>query len=187
MRIMISDELDKIDAKLYQKMILNYIYEHYNYSDYGRLRKQDEWKIEIKSTAEYDGRFYTGDSRAEELDFNIPHGVTGRGNLICYITNSGNNLVMLQNMTVIIHELAHMILMVYYPDKIVEMRHNDFHGKAGDKRKFFSSEVHDRVIEGRVRTISYPVSRWRRIRYVGVDIEDLTNGRNDYENCGLTH
>ena len=81
-------------------------------------------------------------------------------------------------MSVIIHELAHMILMVYYPNKIVKMRHNDFHGRAGDNRKFFSSEVHDRVTEGNIRTITYPISRWRRIRYVGVDISDITNGRN---------
>ena len=81
-------------------------------------------------------------------------------------------------MSVIIHELAHMILMVYYPNKIVKMRHNDFHGRAGDNRKFFSSEVHDRVTEGNIRTIKYPTSGWRRRRYVGVDISDITNGRN---------
>ena len=137
-----------------------------------------KWKIEIKATTEYDSGFYTADSRAEELDFNIPHGVTGRGDLICYITNSDNNLVLLQNMSVICHELAHMILMVYYPDKIVKMRYNDFHGKSGDSRKFFSSEVHDRVAEGRVRTITYPLNRWRKLRYVGVDIKDITNRRN---------
>jgi len=178
MQIIISENLTEIDRKLYQKMIYNYIYEHYYYKDYERLQKQDRWKIEIKSTSEYDTSFYSSDPRAEELDFSIPHGVTGNGDLICYITNSGNNLVMLQNMSVIIHELAHMILMVYYPNKIVKMRHNDFHGRAGDNRKFFSSEVHDRVTEGNIRTITYPTSRWRRIRYVGVDISDITNGRN---------
>ena len=178
MQIIISENLTEIDRKLYQKMIYNYIYEHYYYKDYERLQKQDRWKIEIKSTSEYDTSFYSSDPRAEELDFSIPHGVTGNGDLICYITNSSNNLVMLQNMSVIIHELAHMILMVYYPNKIVKMRHNDFHGRAGDNRKFFSSEVHDRVTEGNIRTITYPTSRWRRIRYVGVDISDITNGRN---------
>ena len=178
MQIIISENLTEIDKKLYQKMIYNYIYEHYYYKDYEKLQKQDRWKIEIKATSEYDTSFYSSDPRAEELDFSIPHGVTGNGDLICYITNSGNNLVMLQNMSVIIHELAHMILMVYYPNKIVKMRHNDFHGRAGDNRKFFSSEVHDRVTEGNIRTITYPISRWRKIRYVGVDISDITNGRN---------
>jgi len=91
MQIIISENLTEIDRKLYQKMIYNYIYEHYYYKDYERLQKQDRWKIEIKSTSEYDTSFYSSDPRAEELDFSIPHGVTGNGDLICYITNSGNN------------------------------------------------------------------------------------------------
>jgi len=168
----------KIDRKLYEKLILKYIYDHYYYKDYKRYMEQDKWVIEIKPTSDYDG-FYTGDSRAEELDFSIPHGVTGKGNIICYVTDNVNNLITLQNMSVICHELAHMILMVYYPNKIVKMRYNDFHGRAGDSRKFFSSEVHDRVTEGRIKQFRHPISRWRKITFVGVDIADITNSRND--------
>ena len=57
------------------------------------------------------------------------------------------------------------------------MRYNDFHGRAGDMRKFFSSEVHDRVAEGRVRQFEYKLSRWRKLKFIGVDIENLCNTR----------
>ena len=167
-----------IDEKLYQKIILYYIYDHYYHKDYLRYIDQDKWVIEIKSTDQYDSNYYSNDPRAEELDFSIQHGVTGRGKIIVYITDNKNNLILLQNMSVICHELAHMILMIYYPDKIVKMRHNDFHGKAGDSRKFFSSEVHARVAESRVRPFKYPISRWRKKMFIGVDIEDLVNTRN---------
>jgi hypothetical protein len=167
----------KIDRKLYEKLILKYIYDHYYYTDYTRYVAQDKWKIEIKPTTDYDSSFYANDSRAEELDFSIPHGVTGKGSVICYITDSTNNLIMLQNMSVICHELAHMILQVYYPDKVVKMRYNDFHGKAGDMRKFFSCEVHDRAAEGRVKQFKYRISRWRKIVFIGINIEDITNSR----------
>ena len=44
-------------------------------------------------------------------------------------------------------------------------------------RKFFSCEVHDRVAEGRVRQFEYKLSRWRKLKFIGVDIEDLCNTR----------
>ena len=168
---------DVLDEKLYQKLILKYIYDHYYYKDYERIIKQDKWKISIRKTSDYDHQFYSSDPRAQDLDFSIPHGVTGFGEITCYVTDSKNNLITMQNMTVICHELAHMILMIYYPDKIVKMRNNDFHGKAGDSRKFFSSEVHDRVTEGRVKQFKYKLTRWKTFNFIGVDIEDVTNSR----------
>ena len=170
-------ETKNLDQKLYQKMILHYIYEHYHYKDYERLRAQDTWKIIIKDVKMFDQSFYHG-ANQDNLDYSIPHGVTGLGDITCYLIDSKNPLVRLQNMSVICHELAHMILMIYYPDAITKQRYDDFYGKAGTDRKFFSSEVHDRVAEGRVKQFSYPLKRFQRVKYVGVDIADLTNGRN---------
>ena len=167
-----------IDRKLYEKLILKYIYDHYYYKDYKRYMEQDKWEIEIKPTTDYGG-FYSNDPRAEELDFSIPHGVTGRGNIVCYVTDHKNNLITLQNMSVVCHELAHMVLQIYYPDKVVQMRHNDFHGRAGDMRKFFSCEVHDRATEGKIKQFKYPISRWRKFSFIGIDITDITNSRNN--------
>jgi hypothetical protein len=174
----INFETKHLDKKLYQRMILHYIYEHYSYTDHTRLIAQDKWKIIIKPVTAFDNSFYHG-SNTDTLDYSIPHGVTGLGDITCYLTDSSNPLIRLQNMSVICHELAHMILMIYYPDAITKQRYDDFYGKAGTDRKFFSSEVHDRVAEGRVKQFTYPLKRFQRIKYVGVDISDLTNSRKE--------
>ncbi len=176
--MIIDFQINNIDEKLYERSILHYIYEHYNHKDYGRYVQQDKWKITIASTKEFDRSFYTPVPN-DQLDYDIPHGVTGQGTVVCYITDSNNPLIYLQNMSVICHELAHMILMVYYPDKLTTQKYDDFYGKAGDQRKFFSSEVHDRVAEGRVKQFTLASRFRRKTRFTGVDITDITNGRNE--------
>ena len=170
-------ETKHLDEKLYEKMILHYIYEHYYYKDYVNYQKQDNWEITIVSTKDFDRSFYSGVPNVQ-LDYSIPHGVTGQGTVICYVTDSNNPLITLQNMSVICHELAHMILMVYYPNKLTTQRYDDFYGKAGDQRKFFSSEVHDRVVEGKVKQFEVKTGWRKAMKFVGVDIENITNGRN---------
>ena len=172
------ENTEHIDKPLYEKLILGYIYDHYHYKDYAKYMKQDKWKITLKRVQDFDKSFYTGVPN-DQLDYSIPHGVTGQGTVICYITDSSNPLILLQNMTVICHELAHMILMIYYPDKLTLQRYDDFYGKTGTQRKFFSSEVHDRLAEGKVRTLSRRLGWRKTIRYVGVDITDITNSRNE--------
>ena len=172
----IKFETKNLDVSLYQRMILHYIYEHYHYKDYKRYQDQDKWKITIISTKDFGRSFYSGVPN-DQLDYGIPHGVTGKGTIICYVTDSNNPLIMLQNMSVICHELAHMILMVYYPDKLVSQRYDDFYGKAGDQRKFFSSEVHDRATEGKVKQFKCPKGWRKTINFVGIEISDLTNSR----------
>ena len=172
----INFETKNLSVSLYQRMILHFIYEHYHHKDYVRYQEQDKWKINIVSTKDFDRSFYSGVPN-DQLDYSIPHGVTGQGHIVCYVTDNDNPLIMLQNMSVICHELAHMILMVYYPDKLTTQKYDDFYGKAGDQRKFFSSEVHDRVVEGRVKQFKCPKG-WRKfINFIGVDISDLTNSR----------
>ena len=83
----------------------------------------------------------------------------------------------MQNMSVICHELAHMILMIYYPTKTVQQRYNDYYGRAGDTRKFFSCEVHDRVTEGRTKIFERKLTVTKKYRFIGVDISDITNDR----------
>ena len=89
-------------------------------------------------------------------------------------------------MSVICHELAHMILMVYYPDKLTTQRFDDFYGKAGDQRKFFSSEVHDRVTEGRVKQFKIKTGWRKQVSFVGVDISDITNSRSEEKDLETT-
>ena len=72
-----------------------------------------------------------------------------------------------------------MLSLYLYRDKIVKTRHADFHGKAGDSRKFFSCEVHDRATEGKIKQFRYPISIFRKISFIGIDISDLTNSRKE--------
>ena len=166
-----------IDRKLYEQLILFYIYEHYNYKDHKRIVEQDKWKIEIKRTQDFNTSFYNDSVRQDELDYSLPHGVTGLGKVTCYVQDINNDMYTMQNMSVICHELAHMILMIYYPTKTVQQRYNDYYGRAGDTRKFFSSEVHDRVTEGRTKIFNRKISLRKTFRFIGVDIADITNDR----------
>ena len=33
-------------------------------------------------------------------------------------------------------------------------------------------------IEGRIKAFKYPISRWRKQSFLGIDLEDITNSRN---------
>ena len=55
--------------------------------------------------------------------------------------------------------------------------HDDTWGKAGDVRNFFSTEIHNRVANGKTRKFT----TWHKSNeyyFYGIDIEDLTNKRN---------
>mgnify|MGYP003642663634 CR=1 FL=1 len=166
-----------LDFKLYQKMILNYIYDHYRFDDFKRLQIQDNWNLQIYSTEKFDFEFY-GQYRRKELSNGIPHGVTGQGEITCYVIDSKNDLIRIQNMTMICHELAHMILKVYYPERLVRQRHDDFYHVKNTTRQFFSSEVHDRTQESKFRQFE----TWHKVKkfkFLGVDISDITNSRGE--------
>ena len=168
-----------IDKKLYSKGILNYIYEHYNYKDYSRLMKQDKWEITISPVSESYEEFYSKDEHSL-LSNRIPHGVTGDKEIIVYVLDVDNPMIMLQNFSAIFHECCHMILKIYYPNLQVQQRHNDFYTKQGTFRKMFSSEVHDRSIEGKFRQIKFYKNYHSRITLICLDILDLTNSRKDF-------
>jgi len=163
-----------IDSKFYEKCILRYIYDHFDTKkeNWPLFIQLDQWKIIIKSLDDFDFSFYDN-YRRDELSSNMAHGVTGINEIVCYIHDIKNDFYTLQNLTVIAHELGHMILKIIYPDRITEQRHDDFYGKAGYNRKFFSSEIHDRLIEGKTRKIELKLSPFKKYFFYGVDILDL--------------
>jgi len=164
-----------VDKKLYQKSMLTYIYDHYLYSDYEKYEIQNKWVINIRPLSEFDWEFY--DKSIKNLSTNMPHGVTGDNVIECFVNDEPNIMYYLQNMMVICHELSHMILKIYYPRIRGVINQNDTWGKAGDERNFFSTEVHNRVFEGRTRKLNTYHNR-RKFVFYGVDISDLTNQRN---------
>jgi hypothetical protein len=164
---------DFIDKKLYERCILNYIYQHYSdwKTNYQKYLDQDQWKIEIINLNDFDIKDY-GD-RYMDISTGIPHGVTGMNVVKCYIIDDKNDMFTIQNFSVICHELAHMVLKIYYPTKRGMLRHGDFYAKKGDIKNFFSQEVHDRVKERNLRTVTVYRNRFRKFRFIGVNILDL--------------
>ena len=166
---------DKIEKKLYEKSILTYIYDHYLFNDYKKLVEQDKWEINVRTLADFKWNFY--DKNIKNLSKKMPHGVTGNNVIECYVTDENNRMYYLQNMMVICHELSHMLLKIYYPQIRGTLSHDDTWGKAGDERNFFSTEIHNRVYEGKTRKFT----TWHNgseFFFYGVDIDDLTNQRN---------
>ena len=164
-----------IDQKLYEKSILTFIYDHYLYTDYKKIMEQDKWEINIRPLGDFKWNFY--DKNIKNLSKEIPHGVTGDNVIECYVTDEVNVMYYLQNLMVICHELSHMILKIYYPQIRGTLSYNDTWGKAGEERNFFSTEIHNRVYEGRTRKLK----TWHKNKefsFYGVDIADLTNLRN---------
>ena len=165
----------KINSKLYEKSILAYIYDHYLFNDKKRIMEQDKWEINIRTLSEFDFNFY--DKNIKNLSTKMPHGVTGKNTIDCYVTDENNRMYYLQNMMVICHELSHMILKIYYPTLKGSLNHDDTWGKAGDVRNFFSTEIHNRVYDGRTKKFK-TFHLDREYYFYGVDIDDLTNKRN---------
>ena len=164
-----------IDKKLYEKSILTYIYDHYLFTDHKRIMEQDKWEINIRTLKDFKWNFY--DKEIKNLSKKMPHGVTGDNVVDCYVNDENNRMYYLQNMMVVCHELSHMLLKIYYPGIRGTLDHDDTWGKAGDVRNFFSTEIHNRVANGKTRKFT----TWHKSNeyyFYGIDIEDLTNKRN---------
>lgn len=166
---------DKVDTKLYEKSILSYVYDHYFFTDYYKIQIQNEWEVNVRKLEDFKWNFY--DKEIKNLSKNIPHGVTGDKVIQCYITDENNRMYYLQNMMVICHELSHMILKIYYPNLRGVLKYDDLWGKAGEERNYFSTEIHNRVYEGKTRKFS-TFHNGTEYPFYGVDIDDITNQRN---------
>lgn len=144
----------------------------------------NNWTINVYPTllASYDF------GKIVNLNTQIPHGVCKptTKTVDCYVKDINNDFVMLQNFMTVSHELAHMMLAIFYPDKRSIFRYNDKSwGKVGVEGNFFVTEVHDRekemVLEKKwIRTIE--VWRWSlfgrnigKIYLPSFDITDLTS------------
>ena len=164
-----------IDKKLYEKSILTYIYDHYLFTDQKRIMEQDKWEINIRTLKDFKWNFY--DKEIKNLSKKMPHGVTGDNVVDCYVNDENNRMYYLQNMMVVCHELSHMLLKIYYPGIRGKLDQDDTWGKSGDVRNFFSTEIHNRVAQGKTRKLT----TWHKSNeyyFYGIDIEDLTNKRN---------
>ena len=163
---------NKIDKTLYRQIIYKYVAEH-------RDRGTD-YVIEIHPTdSTKDFGMYLS-NRNTVLNAGMPHGVTTRNSCKIYINDVEDyGLIVLQNAGVICHELAHLILITKYWNnkQRVPLRHDDKSGnKAGKLLNIWTSEVHDRETEGRMRYMTVYrklLYKWIPITLRVLDIKDL--------------
>lgn len=175
--INITFTTQNIDKKLYEKAILNYLTGHFYHADFDKYVEMNQWTIEVKPVEDAPTTGLEGGTGT--LNFGIPHGVTGQRIVKVYVNDRDGDLFFLQNFRTISHELAHMLLIIFYPDHRAKRRHPDFWAKAGDEANFYTTEVHDREFEGRVRTMHV----WKTLNNGGktrlplsvLDIIDLTD------------
>lgn len=176
---------DKISRRKYTDAILEWTFSHFRSKmQIDKIIQVNKWTINIYPT--YMANYSFGDLTS--LNYEIPHGVTKPTEMVvdCFVKDINNDFVMLQNFMTISHELAHMMLSIFYPDKRSTYRHNDKSwGKAGEQGNFFVTEVHDRekemILDKKwIRNIQ--IYRWNIMgRNIGkfylkaFDITDLTS------------
>ena len=169
-----------IDTKLYERAILGYITGHFYHADYDKFVEMNRWTITIKPVEDAPRSDLEGGTGT--LNFGIPHGVTGQRVVTIYVNDKAGDMFFLQNFRTISHELAHMVLMIFYPKHRSRRRHPDFWAEAGDEANFYTTEVHDREFEGKIRTMYVwkllPNGSKTRMPLSVLDILDLTDEPN---------
>ena len=175
----------KINKRKYTDAILEWTFSHFRSKmQIDKILEVNQWTINIFPT--YQANYDFGN--LSSLNTEIPHGVCKPNDKVIdvFVKDIRNEFVMLQNFMTISHELSHMMLAIYYPDRRSKYRHHDKSwGKKGQEGNFFVTEVHDRekemVLDRKwIRTIS--IYRWHFAgRQIGkiylkcFDITDLTS------------
>jgi len=187
--IQIQFETEKLDKNLLESLILEYLFSHVNRDDLDKATKLNLWTVKILPVSmivnDKDWKGVNG-----KVSGGIPHGVTDVEHKVCkiWVNDIKNDLIVLQNFMTISHELAHLLLSIFYPNKLGTYRYDDKSwGRAGKQAKFFVTEVHDREhemsVEGKwIRRIIIHKNSFLRIKSWSVpcfDITDLTDTRKE--------
>lgn len=147
--VRIEFHTEKIDVKKYEYAILEYLFSHVNRSDLDKANKINQWTIKVLPvTMTVNDKDFIGVKG--RLSGGIPHGITNVDLKICkiFVNDMKGDMVLQQNFMTISHELAHLLLSVYYPYKRSRYRHDDKSwGRAGSEGNFYTTEVHDREFE----------------------------------------
>jgi hypothetical protein len=176
---------EHLDERKYTDAILEYMFSHIRKKElYPYAVEFNKWTINIFPTrlSDYDFGEVNNNGR---LNSNIPHGVTNKNLKTCDIWVSDNKGVyaMLQNFVTISHELAHLVLVVFFPTTRSIYRHQDKSwGKAGATGNLSTTEVHDREHEWKKWKRYVSIFRWNlfgrnigRIRLPCLELRDLTD------------
>lgn len=185
--IMFSDKLEipAADATAYQRGILEYIFGSIYNKDVVKITEANMWAIELRHTSESNLEIFKALTDGV-LNQGIPHGITTPTDrrVVCFISSGSGDLRIIENLQVIYHELAHMLLYLYYKNKRATRRHPDKKAAAGSEGAFMTTEVHDRVFENKLRNVEFYRDvmfngKTKTVKFVsrGIDITDITDSR----------
>ena len=175
---------DNIDETFYRQIIHHYLGDLImsNSDLYKRYKEyRNDWVVHIYPSKDWkgiDGRV----ANTGTLNSLIPHGVTGEGIVKCYIIDvDDKGLTSLQNLSAILHEVAHMYLIIVMRGVRGTFRNNDLSGnKRGAEANVSTQEVHDRQMEGKLYQIRTWINtgtwfrrKWTRYTCIGIDLRDF--------------
>jgi len=175
----------RLKRVFYRQAIMKYVSQHFTASQQDQLDELKNWTVKIMPVEDATGAFQSG--LVGTFATGIPHGNTGKRIVNMYLNDNSGDLYFRMNFKQLSHELAHMILNIKYPQRYGILKFNEKlegvgWGKKGDRRKFFSVEIHNREWETRtgkkkwLRNITLYTQRgkkWNKIILRGVDILDL--------------
>jgi len=185
--VMFSDKL-KIpasDARVYEEGIIEYLFGSIYSRDTAKINEANKWTVELRHSSESQLAVFAA-LTTEKLNQGIPHGITIATDkrVICFIPSGSGDMRIIESLQVIYHELAHMLLFLYYKNKRANRRHDDKNAKAGSDGPFMTTEVHDRVFEKKLRNVTFyrdviQGGKHKNAKFVtrGIDITDITDSR----------
>ena len=185
--IVFSDKLKipAADALVYESGIIEYVFGSIYHKDTAKINEVNRWTVELRHTSESNLAVFSA-LTTEKLSQGIPHGITipTDRRVVCFIPSGSGDLRIIESLQVIYHELAHMLLYLYYKNRRANRRHQDKNAKAGTEGAFLTTEVHDRVFEKKLRNIIFyrniiQSGKRKKAKFVtrGLDISDITDSR----------
>jgi hypothetical protein len=174
---------DNLDDRKYTDAILEYMFGHIRKKElYPFAVEMNKWTINIFPTKVSDYNFGVVNNNAK-LNTGVPHGLTNKGTktVDVWVSDKDGVYAMLQNFVTISHELAHLVMIVFFPTTRSQYRHDDkSYGKKGQMGNFSTTEVHDREKEWKDWKRYVTIFRWNlfgrnigRIRLPCLELRDL--------------
>jgi hypothetical protein len=174
---------DNLDDRKYTDAILEYMFSHIRKKElYPFAVEMNKWTINIFPTKVSDYNFGVVNNNAK-LNTGVPHGLTNKGTktVDVWVSDKDGVYAMLQNFVTISHELAHLVMIVFFPTTRSQYRHDDKSwGKKGQMGNFSTTEVHDREKEWKDWKRYVTIFRWNlfgrnigRIRLPCLELRDL--------------
>lgn len=174
---------DNLDDRKYTDAILEYMFSHIRKKElYPFAVEMNKWTINIFPTKVSDYNFGVVNNNAK-LNTGVPHGLTNKGTktVDVWVSDKDGVYAMLQNFVTISHELAHLVMIVFFPTTRSQYRHDDkSYGKKGQMGNFSTTEVHDREKEWKDWKRYVSIFRWNlfgrnigRIRLPCLELRDL--------------